>query len=310
MRFNTKATTVFLDPNSLVSYDKNDVKKVNVILSPSLYWVKKVSLPVKYIRDALKLLPSIFEDILPPANYSYSAYKSGEEFFIFAYEDKYIIDTLAKVGINLSDVSNIYFAQSELDSIDTALKINEMQSVYVKDDIVVLLPCCWIQESGELDLDGLKLSKHTIKLKQYGHLVDNSSFYKISAVLVVLSVLIFAQYFITMQKVSKLQQMRTDVFRKYNLKSTMLQNKSVLKKYKKTHLEQTKIREYISYILSFKLKSKEKLSKINLKDDVIKAEFIGVNSSTLNRLKNFLKSKKLNFKADMRNSKVYLEIVL
>ena len=48
----------------------------------------------------------------------------------------------------------------------------------------------------------------------------------------------------------------------------------------------------------------------NLKDDVIKAEFIGVNSSTLNRLKNFLKSKELNFKADMRNSKVYLEIVL
>lgn len=310
MRFNDKVTTIFLDPNSSIEYDKKDTKKVNVILSPSLYWVKKVSLPVKYVRDALKLLPSLFEDTLPSDGYSYSAYKDGEVFFIFAYKDKEIIDTLSKNGISLSNVSKIYFAQSELKDIDGALKINDSQTLYVKDDIVVLLPCCWVKESGKLNLEDIKLSKHTLKLKQYGHIVDNSSFYKIIAILVFLIVLVFGEYFIVTKQISKIEQMKTEVFTKHNLKSTMFQNKSMLKRYKKIHLKQTKIREYISYLLSFKLKKGEKLSKINLKDNVLKVEFINANGSTLNRLNGLLKSKKLNFKADMRNSKVYVEIIL
>jgi len=125
-----------------------------------------------------------------------------------------------------------------------------------------------------------------------------------------LIVLVFGEYFIVTKQVSNIVQMKTEVFTKNNLKSTMFQNRSMLKKYKKIHIKQTKIREYISYLLSFKLKKAEKLSKINLKDNILKAEFINVNGSTLNRLNGLLKSKKLNFKADMRNSKVYVEIIL
>jgi hypothetical protein len=311
MRFKNNAKTVFLDVNSLVGYKKtDDIKKLNIILSPSMYWVKKVSLPVKYIRDAIKLLPSIFEDTLMEGNYSYSAYKDGDDFFVFAYEDKKIIDTLVKFGINLSDVENIYFAQSEMGKMDKALKIDEKQTLYVKDDIVVLVPCCWIKESGTINLDSLKLSKHTVKLKHYGHIVEDKSFYKIGTALVVLCALVFMQYFITSQKVSKIELMKSEVFAKYNLKSTMFQNKSMLKKYKKIHQRQTKIREYISYILSFKLTSKEKLFKIALKDDAIKAEFSHVSTSTLSRLNNYLKSKKVRFNINMKNSKVYLEMIL
>ncbi|MEA2091565.1 MAG: hypothetical protein U9O83_04260 [Campylobacterota bacterium] len=119
--FNPKLTTLFLDPNSESSYSAIKGAKVNIILSPSLYWVKKLSLPVKYLRDAKKLLPSLFEDTLPKGNYSYTAYKSGDEFLIFAYEDKYILETLSKEGISLSNVANVYFAQSEMQNIEGAL---------------------------------------------------------------------------------------------------------------------------------------------------------------------------------------------
>ena len=99
MKFNTKLKTIFLDPNSdksvINNYDNDSIlvtddaskkrEKVNVILSPSLYWVKKLSLPVKYVREVKKLLPSIFEDTLPKGNYNYTAYKSGEDFFGFEH---------------------------------------------------------------------------------------------------------------------------------------------------------------------------------------------------------------------------------
>ena len=150
--FNSKLKTIFLDPNSSTNNNSvADDEKVNVILSPSLYWVKKVSLPVKHEREVKKLLPSLFEDILPEDNYSYYVYKTGEEFLIFAYSDKIILDTLLEKNISLSNVSKIYFAQSEIKDIESALKINETQSIYLKDDLLILVPCCWIQERGTLD---------------------------------------------------------------------------------------------------------------------------------------------------------------
>ena len=170
-KFSEKVDTIFLDPHS----DRFKIEgSVNVILSPSLYWVKKVSLPVKYLRDVKTLLPSLFEGTIPDGSYSYSAYKSNDEFFVFAYEDKHVIDTLVSKSISPAQVKNVYFAQSEMSDIDGAVKINETQSIYLKDDIVVLLPCCWIKESGDLNIDSIELSKNYVRLKQFGHIVNET----------------------------------------------------------------------------------------------------------------------------------------
>ena len=309
-KFNVKLTTLFLDPNSAHHYSMADGERVNIILSPSLYWVKKISLPVKYARDAKKLLASLFEDTLPEGNYSYSVYKKEEEFFIFAYEDKVILDAMSKAGVSLSNVASVHFAQSEMQGIEGAVKINEAQSIYVKDDIVVLVPCCWIEESGDLDMSEITLSKHKVVLQQYAHIVENSSLYKIGAVLVVLSLLVFGEYLITLQKTSEVTQLKDELFAKHKLKPTMLQNKSMLKKYKTIHEKQTKLREYTSYLLSLRLQGNEKLAKLSLKDKTLDAEFSGASEVTLSRIQNIMKSKKVKFTTELRNKTLHLEMLL
>jgi L-rhamnose isomerase len=52
------------------------------------------------------------------------------------------------------------------------------------------------------------------------------------------------------------------------------------------------------------------LEEYQNKDDAIKAEFSHVRTSTLSRLNNYLKSKKVRFNINMKNSKVYLEMIL
>jgi hypothetical protein len=309
-KFNAKLTTLFLDPNSTQSYSIADGERVNIILSPSLYWVKKIVLPVKYARDAKKLLASLFEDTLPEGNYSYSVYKEDEEFFIFAYEDRVILDAMSKAGISLSNVSSVHFAQSEMQDIKGAVKINEAQSIYVKDDIVVLVPCCWIEESGDLDISEITLSKHKVILQQYAHIVENSSLYKIGAVLVVLSMLVFGEYLITLQKTSEVLELKSELFAKHKLKPTMLQNKSMLKKYETIHEKQTKFREYTSYLLSLRLQGAEKLAKLTLKEKTLDAEFSGATEITLSRIQNTLKSKKVKFTTEMKNKTLHLEMLL
>ena len=307
MKFKNKFKTIFLDPNAS-SYNLEE--KVNIILSPSLYWVKKLSLPVKYARDAKKLLPSIFEDSLPEGNYSYFAYKNGDDFYGFAYEDKVILDTLSKKGISTANIANIHFAQSELDGIDGALKVNDEQSVYVKDNIVLLVPCCWIKESGSLNISDITLSKHTIPLQQYSHIVNNSSLYKIGGVLLVLVIMIFSEYFITAQKTSKIVDMKDNIFLKYSLKSTMMQNRAMLKKYDNMHKKQTKLRESISYILALRLTPSEKLTLLSLKNKTIIAEFSGISKGKEVHIIKILKSKKIKFKTklDSKQKTLHVEI--
>jgi len=307
MKFNKKLPTVFLDTDS--EYESID-SKVNIILSPSLYWVKKISLPVKYVRDVQKLLPSIFEDILPDGNYNYYAYKVDDEFMVFAYNDKFILDTLSKKGISLSNISNIYFAQSEITDIETALKINEKQSVYIKDGVLILVPCCWIEEKGKLDVSDIKHSKHKITLHQFGHIVETKSLYKIGAILTVMIFLLSSEYFITLYKTDKILSAKDEIYQNYKLKSTTFQNKALLKKYKNIHSMQTKIRKYISYILKIKLQKDERISFISLKNKKMLISFTGVSKTRENVIKKILTSKGVSFKSKSTKDSMRIEASL
>ena len=174
---------------------------------------------------------------------------------------KPFLDTLEDKNIAISNVVNVYFSQSELGFIEGAVKINETQSIFAKDDILILLPCCWVEESGDLNLDELTLSSHSITLAQFGHIVDNKSLYKIGAILVALIALIISELFITSSKLDDFSIKKEELFQRAKLQSTMFQNEAMLKKYAKIHTKQTHIREASSIVLSSKLKDIRKTTE-------------------------------------------------
>jgi len=65
-------------------------------------------------------------------------------------------------------------------------------------------------------------------------------------VLLAFSFLSLTQYFITKQKIYYIEEQKSELFSKYDLKPTMFQNKALLKKYKDIHSKQTKLREELS----------------------------------------------------------------
>ncbi len=307
MKFNKKLKTVFLDPHS------SEIKvtgKVNVVLSPAFYWVKKLALPIKSVGAVKKLLPSIFEDTLPEGTYSYYAYKKEDLFIVFAYEDKLILDTLSQKGLKPANVANIYFAQTELDTIETDYKVDKNQNIVLKDDIVILLPSMLFEKSQYLDLKKTKLSKHKITLTQFGHIIDSKSIYKITAILLAFIFLVVTELFITTQKTAEIVTLKEELFTKYKLKSTMFQNRSMLKKYNNIHTKQMKIREYSSAILSLRLQSKNKLTQLTLKDKTLVANFSGVENGKERYIIKVLKNKKIQFKSSFKNKIFHVEMAL
>jgi len=290
MNFNTKYKTYLLDPHAKrFALDE----KVNLILSPSLYWVKKLSLPLKKASEAKKILPSLFEDTLPDGEYSYYVYKEGEDFFAFAYNDKEILELIEQKGLSASNIKNIYFAQSELGFIDGAKKINDTESIYNKDGIIILLPCCWIDEKGSLDLTNIEHSKHSITLTNYGHIVDLKSLYIVGAILFAFIVLLTGEYIITKQKADAIVAQKESEFTRKHLKATMFENKAILKKYTKEYTQQTKLR----YAMGALLRVRDvEIKSISLKKKSLVVLFEKLPQSAKMSLQKKLKMKKLSFK--------------
>ena len=310
MKFKQSRKVLFLDPlfDGEIEYEKKE--KVSLVLSPSLYWVKKIKLPVTSLREVKKLLPSIFEDTLPEGNYSYTAYKIDDEFMVFAYEDKKILDLLVQKGLSISSVGSIHFAQSEFDTLETALKINEEEVMYLKEDVLVLTPLTWVKSYKTLELDDFQLSKHKITLQQFGHIVDNKSLYKIGIVALVFIVILLAEIFITTQKSEAVLMAKDEVFSKYKLPSTMLQNRSTKKKYNSIYKHQTKLRTYISYILSLKLKNKQKIALIDFKNKTLSVSFENVQKIDQKVVLSQLDAKKVKYTSSFKNENLKVEIKL
>lgn len=300
----SKYKTIFLDHDS-ESYDTQE--KLNVILSPSLYWVKKLSVPVKYLWDVKKLLPSLFEKHLLDGKYSYEAYKEGEYFMVFAYDDKKILSLMKEKGLNSSNVADVYFAQSELNHLQKPVNISATGALMCKDDIVLLLQKEWMKELETLDLETIELSKHKVILSLFHHIVDSTVFYRLSVAVFVLGLMFLAQSYKVQSDVSRIKEQREELFSTYNLKQTTMQNEAVLKKYEALHARQMKIRTSIAKLTLLKLDRDEKLTSLELKDGKLLVEFQTKNAQ---KLENTLQKEKLDFHAKRSQEKLVCEVQL
>jgi len=309
-KFKSKTRRLFLDPHKSEAVEMNKGEKLDIILSPSLYWVKRMKLPVTSVREVKKLLPSIFEERLPSSHYSYTAYKKGDEFFVFAYEDKKILDLLHTKEINVAQIHSVHFAQTEFIDLKGAVGINDTQAMYLKDEVLILAPLAWMSETQNFDLANIQLSKETIKLQQFGHIVDNSSLYKIGGVMVVLALIIMVEIFIASSKKDTVIEAKDALFSKYRLQSTMMQNRSIFNKYNKLYETQMHLREYISYFLNMKLKNNQKILLVDYQNKILYVTVSGIKKGASRAFFSQLDAKKLKYKTSFNGNNVKVEIKL
>ncbi len=306
-RFKQSSSVVFLDPQRALT-DAEKKGKIALILSPSLYWVKRVKLPVKSVREARGLLESFFEDSLPEGKYSYSVYKEGEDFLLFAYEDKKILELIAQKGLNISNIKSIHFAQSEFSTLENPVSIHNDAVMSLKDGVVILTPASWAETSSPLELAEKKFSKHTIKLQQFGHIVDTKSLYRLGVILLLFIIVLAGELFITNAKTQSILASKDALFSKYNLQPTMFQNKSTQSKYKGIYSRGEKLRLYISYFLNMRLKPEQKITLISYKNRLLSITFSGVGKGNERNILKKLDAKKLQYKKSFHNESMKVEI--
>lgn len=310
-KYSKKRETLFLEPSLEPSLElKSTEQKINIILSPSFYWVKKISLPLKHVRDVKKLLPSIFEEILPKGNYSYAVYKEEDSFLAFAYEDKKILEFLAKSGISSAHIANICFAQTFFSEADLPLLINKERALVMQDGMVLMVPSSWHKSAKEFYIDDRAFPEQTVVLEKFNYIVDKKKIYQIGSILIFIALLLGVELFMVQQDRDEILLAKESLFSKHNLKPTMMQNESMVKKYSALHEKQMEFRSKIGTIINLELAPNEKIDSINYQGRSIHVLLSGVKESGFGHIAEALKIKNIEYKVDFKDSMTILEVQL
>lgn len=125
-------------------------ERVNLLLTPQHYTLKKEALPVKYRFQAQRIAPSLFEGLLEePENYNYLVYREEDVWVFIAYNMREINDFLLSKGIRPEQVSKLFFAEQLRDAFLTPVSAGSQRVLTVVDGTVVIVPRAVFTEEVE-----------------------------------------------------------------------------------------------------------------------------------------------------------------
>jgi hypothetical protein len=122
-------------------------RPVDVMITPQFYTMKKEVLPVKYLYQAKRIAPSLFDGLLEgDVKHDYFVYRDGDTWVFIAYDIAEIISFLEKKGIPAQKIGKIYFAQQAVEHFDKPVPLGEHEALSVIDGTVVVVPVSALQD--------------------------------------------------------------------------------------------------------------------------------------------------------------------
>ena len=243
---------LFLDKDFCLGDTSIDIDaNYNIILSPSLYWVREEQIPVRFSYQAHKLLPLLFEDTLPEGEYAYALSKKakeGSEYYIFAYDSQKITQLLKNHNIDIGRCS-LYFAQNELTQYER-VAIGEHSYIDTINGIAVVVPLTCEEgcENIATLLNKVVLSDERVTINTFDKRLSLQTTIKITAVLSLFIVGFFIEAIYYSNYTSTLDEKREKLIENWGIPTTSIQQNSIIKRLKKLNSEQMKIRDVVTKI--------------------------------------------------------------
>ncbi|MDX9743844.1 MAG: hypothetical protein RBT59_08515, partial [Arcobacteraceae bacterium] len=229
--------TIFLQTNTIFK-PLHKKEKVNLILSPSFYWVKVFTIPVDTPNKALFLLPNLFEDYFDIAGYSFYVIKISEnQYLSFAYDEEKIIQKLKSLDIAQNKILNIYFAQNEFQNLPTLAEQKAFgygDEVFMfEKELLLKIPNNLVGDATipQVELSKIVFSEHFIQLHSYKKLTSNKSVQFASSILLGFSILLFIQTILFKQMANEYPNKIETIKQQYNLPPTTIQANAIVEEY-------------------------------------------------------------------------------
>jgi len=226
------------------NFNENITEKVNIILSPEFYWIKKLELNVS-LREAKKIAKNVFK--LDDKEYIFNAFKLKNKIFVIALKKN------LDLKIDKKYINSIHLAQIELYKFEC---IEAKECIIKKiDDILFCFPkkedkCINIDEI----LKNIKLSKNTFNIYNIINIDKRVLFYLMNS-LIIFNIFYFIQGISYKKELTKIETKKI-ALKKYNLPLSLYQLNSIYETLKTEDYKVNKIKKVLEF-LSLKFRNFE-----------------------------------------------------
>lgn len=222
---------------------------VNVILSPEFYWIKKINIPIKSLKDAKKLAKSSFN---LKGDFFYDAFKLKDKFFAVAIPKK------LNLKIDKKYIKSIRIAQIEFFDFE-CIKVNENYYLKKIDDLIFFFPtpsknCIPLKEA----LEKIKLSNKTFSQK-----INKTLLVYAGIIFILLNSALLIKAYSNNLEAKKLSLKTENFLKKHNLPPTSFQLNSILNDLKTKVKKQEKIKKDLEFFSKTPLKKEEYYQRLS-----------------------------------------------
>ena len=171
---------IFLHSKTKLNIDSK--QRVNIILSPQLYWVRIFELPLNSTKEVLEVLPSLFEEFVKDDKLSYYTVKiEDKKFLSFAYDETKILNYIKQANLTLNQIAGVYFAQNEFASFvknnQVCMRVDDVCLSFINDLLVQIPLMIKTDINNDLNIQNITLSKHKIYINSSSKYLDRKSAY-------------------------------------------------------------------------------------------------------------------------------------
>ena len=265
-------------------------ERINIMVTPQFYTLKKEVLPVKYAYQAKKIAPSLFEGLLEEgASYEYMVFKENDIWTFIAYDIEKISDFLISKGIDKAMVSKLFFAEQAKENLTSALPLGEKDALVLLDDTVVVVPQTALSEEESFLSFGKEFTpKKGISLQgEMGSVLNKKQAYMFAALFLLFAGLFIAEGARYGDGKAGEKELQTLYASHPSLQSSYTRE-GVVKKYRDLDTQERKKRDSIKDLSSIIFKGVT-LTSLHVDDKKFKAMYVCVSAQVSKKLQELAK---------------------
>ena len=269
---------------------------VNVMLTPQFYTMRREELPVKYLYQAKKIAPSLFEGFLnEDGMYEYFVFREDNQWVFIAYNPNEIKSFLLSKEIPAEYISKVFFAQQAPQLFTKPVVLNEREVLMTIDNSVVLVPKSVLsgeQLTGTFDKSftpggGISLPGNTMTL------IGKKEAIILAAVFSVFAVAFFIEGWQYEQSLKVQKKDMQELLDAYPALQSKMQRESVALKYKMIDTKERKKRDIVKTLAAM-LSKGVTLTSYHMNEKRFKAVFSCSNDKTVQKVETMAKKSHLN----------------
>jgi hypothetical protein len=285
---------------------------VNIMLTPQFYTLKKKKLPIKYLYQAKKIAPSLFDGLLEDVQkYDYLVYKEDEEWIFIAYDLEAISNFLLSKGIKPEQVSKIFFAQQASSSFTAPVLLGEKDALVSLDDTVIVIPQIALKKKNDVVTfnDSFTPKRGVTPEGIGGSLLSKRQTIGLAVFFILFSILFFVEGWRYSHDSQATEEELQMLLEKYPSLQSQYSRENIAAKYQTIDKSERRKREVVKTLAGMIFKG-VKVGSFSLNEKTFKVDFICSDAKVAKRLVLLAKKSEFNSAKVVAGNTVHIEEVL